>query len=79
MYGQATEVSQLALAMGFAATSGLFLNQMRGCRYPAGHTMILPAGLTLGLLGTTALVNARLSPVSLVCLALIPLVLPAHP
>jgi hypothetical protein len=75
VYGQATAVSQLSLAMGFAATSGLFLNQIKGCRYPAGYAMILPAGLTLGLLGTTALVSARLSPVSLVCLALIPLIL----
>ena len=75
VFGESAFVGQIALAMGFAATAGLFLNIVVKWPCPAGYVMIVPTGLTLGLLGISALVYAKLSPVSLVTLALIPLLL----
>jgi hypothetical protein len=65
----------LAIGLGFAAFAGLFVKLIVGWELEAGYLVTVPASLTLGLLGTEALIHAKLSPLSLVLLALIPLYL----
>ncbi|MEN8128991.1 MAG: hypothetical protein ABFS45_02085 [Pseudomonadota bacterium] len=66
---------QLAFAIGFASGAGLYLSVIAKWDFPTGLAITLPAGIALGLLGVAALTYAMLSPISLVALALIPLVL----
>ncbi len=75
LFGDALFAGYLAIALGFAALAGLFVRLVIGWELEAGYLVTVPASLTLGLLGTEALINAGLSPLSLVLLALIPLYL----
>lgn len=75
VFGGSLLVGQLALAMGLASGAGVYLIVIAKWDYPASLKITLPLGLTLGLLGACALTYASFSPVSLVVLALIPLVL----
>ena len=75
LFGVALIAGQLAMGLGFAAVAGLFVIFVVKWELRAGYLVTVPAALTLGLLGTEALIHAKLSPLSLVMLALIPLYL----
>jgi hypothetical protein len=74
VFGKSLIVGQLALAMGFASGAVVYLIVIAKWNYPASFKITLPLGITIGLLGACALTFASFSPVSLVVLALIPLV-----
>lgn len=74
VFGKSLLVGQLALAMGFASGAVVYLIIIANKDYPASFKITLPFGITIGLLGACALTYASFSPVSLVILALIPLV-----
>ncbi|MCP4407654.1 MAG: hypothetical protein GY807_07810 [Gammaproteobacteria bacterium] len=73
--GGAELAGQLAFAIGFAFGAALYLSVIAKWRFPSGLATTLPAGIAIGLLGVAALTYAMLSPISLVALAIIPLVL----
>jgi hypothetical protein len=74
VFGRSLLVGQLALAMGFASGAIVYLIVVAKWDFPASYKITLPTGITIGLLGACALTYASFSPVSLVVLALIPLV-----
>jgi hypothetical protein len=75
VFGKSLLVGQLALAMGLASGAGVYLIVIAKWDYPASLKITLPSGITLGLLGACATTYASFSPISLVVLALIPLIL----
>lgn len=74
VFGKSLLTGQFALAMGFASAIGIYLILIAKWEYPTSLKMTLPAGITLGVLGASASAYASFSPVSLVVLALIPLI-----
>ena len=79
VFAEAELAGELTLALGFASAAGMYLTVIAGWSYPAGLTMTMPAGMTLGLLGAAALFYAKLSPISMVAFSLIPFVLMIQP
>ena len=75
LFGDALLAGYLAIGLGFAALAGLIVRLVINWELEAGYLVAVPASLTLGLLGTDALIHGNLSPLSLVMLALIPLYL----
>lgn len=79
VFADAELAAELALALGIASGAGVYLTVVARWNLPSGLTITMPAGIILGLLGATAFFSARLSPISMVALSLIPFVLMVQP
>ena len=79
VFARAEIAGELALALGFASAAALYLTVITRWNFPAGLTITMPAGITLGLLGAAAFFYAQLSPTSMVAFSLIPFVLMIQP